>query len=287
MAPGAVSAEGARGPGAQWKLQSLEFALDRLLKPVETLTLRSASVLGREVLRDAAVDVRFEGGAFLMPRLRLSALGGRVIGRMAGWRSGEDYRLSLAGEFSGLDVRGLLPGDLRDFSRSTSLTALSTSKGGDSTMSGAIQAEAALRAPQAAGRSGGLIKEISGRLEVTHVGPEALNRALMVVDPEAQNPNVVDIRRRLALASPSRAIFDLKRGYLGIDVELTGLLGQLAGSYSVPRFSVAGALGSGAVGRYLSGLAGLMSAAQPALEALGAKSIVVKEGAAGVEFRRE
>jgi len=189
------------------------------------------------------------------------------VGRLEGAASGGALPGRFEGEFDGIDARYLLPGRLREFP-------------GDASVGGVVAGSVTLRNPAGAH---GLIKDVSGRLDLTHIGPEALDRALLSLDPEALNPGIVGIRNRLGLASPRRVRVELRRGFVGGQVELVGLVGGIVGTYAVPRFGIADALGSttlermAAVGRWLSAM-------RPVLDVLGARRIVLMpEG--GVELR--
>jgi len=259
--------------GAGWEQRGLTLAVDRLLEPAESLKVRSVSLLGREVLRDLAVSLSIEGESLSVPRLTVGALGGRVVGRMGSWRAGDVYEVRAEGEFDGLDMRRMLPPHLRDIK-------------GDASLSGNVHAEVGIRAPAAEGEQQPVnpIKEIAGELVVTRIGSETLDRALLFIDPEAENPRIVQIRGKLPLANPRGGRVELRRGFVSGQVELQGLLSGLVSSYPVPRFSIVEALASERAGRYLSAFSRLMSMARAPLQALGSGSIVLREE--GIEFRR-
>ena len=196
-----------------------------------------------------------------------------MVARMGAWRAGNAYEIYAESEFDGLDVRQMLPPHLRDIK-------------GDSSMSGNMRAEMSLRLPGAEGEQPVVnpIKEVSARLTVTHIGPEALDRALLLVDPKAENPNIVQMRGRLGLASPRRGYAELRRGFVSGEVELQGLVSGLVDGYALPRFSIVQAFASARAGRYLSRFAEMMSRSRIALDAVGADDILLREDR--IEFLR-
>ncbi len=228
--------------------------------------------VGKAKERLAALAARLKKGeTFRVPRASLSVLDGQVLARLGGWLGEDTYRLNAEGEFDGVDIRRLLPPALREFS-------------GDASMAGNMWVEVDLPGWGLVSSDGGrqAIKELSGRLNITHIGPEALDRALLALDPKEENPSIVQIRARLALAGPRRVLAELERGFVHIEVEFQGLLGKLADRYRVPRFSIAQVLGAGPM-RDLGKALGRLSAASKALEALGARQIIL--GPDGMRFR--
>jgi hypothetical protein len=105
--------------------------------------------------------------------------------------------------------------------------------------------------------------DVAGRLEVTHVGPSALDRLLMSLDPKAANPSILQARAALAMAKPVRAKAVLEHGFLSLNVEVEGPAPGMTVEYSIPRFSVAELLAS-------ERLSALLRRAAPALRALDA-----------------
>ena len=270
---GGSGSEARQETAAAWKDRGFAIALDRLLEPVDSITVRSVSALGHEVLKDVGINVRLEGETVRVPRLTLGMLGGQMVARMGAWRAGNAYEIYAESEFDGLDVRQMLPPHLRDIK-------------GDSSMSGNMRAEMSLRLPGAEGEQPVVnpIKEVSARLTVTHIGPEALDRALLLVDPKAENPNIVQMRGRLGLASPRRGYAELRRGFVSGEVELQGLVSGLVDGYALPRFSIVQAFASARAGRYLSRFAEMMSRSRIALDAVGADDILLREDR--IEFLR-
>ncbi len=255
-------------PGARAIQAGFDPALERLVKPGHDLTIRSVSLFGGEVLEDIALDIRLDEQGLVVPRARLNVLGGDVLARLAGRLGNDGFTVSLEGEFGGVDIRRMLPPHLREFP-------------GDALVGGNLRGMVALRGRE---RAGSAIKDISASLDLAHIGPKALDRALLLLDPEAENPSIVQIRARLALARPRRVVAKLESGFVSVDVELEGLVGRLVSRHSVPRFSISEALRSEALQRHLEGL-GKLARARRSLEALRAGRIVLVGEEGRVEFR--
>ncbi|MDP6438243.1 MAG: hypothetical protein QGH74_01275, partial [Candidatus Brocadiia bacterium] len=267
-------------PGAAWAQQGMAPAITQFLEPEDDLTLRSVSVLGQTLVEELSLCVRLEPDGFRVPRAHMRVLGGQVIGRTAGWMEEGGVRLFLEGEFDGLDVRRMLPPELRDFR-------------GDSSVSGIARAELALRSfmdalEPADGstpvRARNPFRDVQGLLDVTHIGPEALRRATLVVDPRAENPSFVQLRRALALASPRSVRLRSRAGFVEGEVQLQGLFGRLLHSYPVPRLSVTEAFGLERAREYFGLFSRAIDAARLPIEALAAEKIVLSEDGWEITF---
>jgi len=261
-------------PAAAWERSGLALAFDRLVRPTESLRVGSVSLLGRKVVEDVGIDLDVTPSALLVPRASLKVLGGRMVGRAGAWRAADELEVRLESEFDGLDARAMLPPHLRDFK-------------GDSSISGSARGEVVLRMPPAGDESSApaLLKEVAGRVDVTHIGASALDRALLVLDPQAEDPGIVQMRGQLGLASPRSGRLELKGAFVGIDVELQGLAGRLMRRYSIPPFSIAEALRSRSVESRLAVASRMLSLLRLPMEALGAEEIVLKADGSGVELR--
>ncbi len=243
-------------------------AAERLLGASGAVSLDSVEVLGRELMRGLSADVELRGGSFSVPRLSLAILGGSLTGRFFLAGEAGELAASCEQEFTGLDVRLLLPRAYRGF-------------GGDATVAGNMRVSLAL-AEDGDSRAASPLKGLSAELNVTHIGSEALRSLLLVVDPQEQNPNVVRIRSKLRLAAPRLVTVELKRGFVSADVELRGLASPLVSRYSIPRFSIAGLLGS----ERFSSLFSRANLAQRALRVLSARQIELGDAGPGSGFRQ-
>ncbi len=222
-----IAAEPQRaGPGLLAGLPEYGGAADRLAAPGEELTVGAVSVLGTELLRDGGLTMEVRGARLAVPALYAHPLGGRLVGRGSFLLGPEGPEASVQGEFTGVDMRRLLRPGLREF-------------GGDPEVSGTVAVSAVLAPPPAGEGQYNVLKDIAGRLELTEVGSDALDRALLALDPEQSNPMILRARSGLLLARPSGASASLQRGFLTGSVRTRGLLGRLLADYSLPRIDLA------------------------------------------------
>lgn len=206
-------------------------AADELLTPDDMLTVRSISVLGTELVRDLGIELVARGAAVSVPRFYLHPLGGKLVGA-ASFRPVEAGRQArIEGEFAGIDFRRMLPAGLRDFR-------------GDARVNGTFMLGALISPEAATGPSYNPIKDVAAELDITEIGPDALDRLLLALDPKAANPSIVRARSALRLASPLRARASLEHGFFSADVELQGLVSGLITEYSIPRFNLANLFGA-------------------------------------------
>ena len=234
-------------------------AAERLLGASGAVSLGSLEVLGRELMRGLSADVELRGGDFSVPRLSLEVLGGSLTARFYLTGEAGELTASCEQELTGVDLRLLLPRGYRRFS-------------GDATVDGNMRVSLAL-AEEGDSRGASPLKGLSAELNVTHIGSEALRSLMLAADPQEQNPNIVRIRSKLRLASPRLVTVELKRGFVAADVELRGLASPLVSRYSIPRFSIAGLLGS----ERLSSLFSRANLARRALRVLSARQIELDE----------
>mgnify|MGYP006281490613 FL=1 len=242
----------------EWEEAGLSPSFGYLTGPDADLVVNSVSVGGRRLLEGLHIDARRTGAGLEVSRGRFRMYDGQVLGRMLGRASEEGLLLRLEAACDGVDTRYLLPGRLAGFK-------------GDSSISGNLHGSIDLQLPPGERP----IQGISGRLNVTHIGPRALDRALLALDPESENPNIVRIRNRLQLATPSRVNLELERGFFSLGVDLQGSIGQLATHYSVPRFNVASLLGGESVREYTRALERLTEL-QPFIRALNADHLYLE-----------
>jgi len=185
------------------------------------LRVSAVSLAGRRLVGGVKVVLAAEGGSFAVPRLQATVLGGLLTGVASFARAEGGRAVEARGEFSGLDLRYLLPARLRGFR-------------GDSQIDGNLTLHALL-----SGSARAPVKDVSAQLNATHIGPTALDRLLLSLDPEGVNPSIVRTRRALAFGKPRRASASLRHGFLAIEADLEGLAGGLVTRYSVPGFNVA------------------------------------------------
>lgn len=56
------------------------------------------------------------------------------------------------------------------------------------------------------------------KLFITHIGQEAVDRLLVLLDPEGSNPTLVSARSQIKLANPSKVSLQLARGMLSVEI---------------------------------------------------------------------
>ncbi|MHC4592982.1 MAG: hypothetical protein ACYS8L_09860, partial [Planctomycetota bacterium] len=215
-----------RRDGLRTEVPQFGTAADQLSPVGEGISIGSLSVFGCEVVRDASIEVSTRGGTFSSPHIYLYPLSGILVGTayLNPVDTGREARVR--GEFSGVDVRLLLPSRLRDF-------------GGDASVNGSFSIGTGLAWAPAGRTAVSPLTDVAANVEITHIGAAALDRLLLALDPQAANPNIVRARRALLLANPVRARASLERSFVGVSVELEALATGLITEYSIPRFSIA------------------------------------------------
>jgi len=213
-------------------------AADALIPPDQALTLRSASLLGKPLVSNLTARIETGGSALSVPGIYLQPLGGELVGSAsflplpaAGAPVGSGRELQVEGEFAGVDLRLLLPPDLRDFS-------------GDSQIDGSFMLGAVISPPPAGELAYNPLKDVMARLNVTHIGAEALDHLLLGLDPRAANPSIARARQALGFAAPVSVSGSLERAFAAADVQLQGLASNLVTDYDIPRFNVAQLFGA-------------------------------------------
>jgi len=224
-------AEERPSPAAGLDDELAEYATgaDQLLAPAEAIELGDVSVLGMDLVQGFRAELAAHGADVEARRFFLRLLDGKLTGRLSLQGGPEGRRLRVRGEFGGIDLGRMLPDRMAEFR-------------GDSQVAGSFTLTALLAGREAL--SYNPIKDVSGRLSVTHIGPKALDRLLLSLDPEGENPSIVRLRKLLKLGGPRGVDVRLQRGFVSIEVELQGLPRGLGKRYSIPRFNVGRALSS-------------------------------------------
>jgi len=251
------------GPGPAE--EPLPVPVYRLVETQDNLSMRSLRLMGKRVAEDVRLKVRVADGALRFSDIRMRLLGGRLVGNVCVVQSDDVLEFRADSEFEGLDFRRLLPGQFKDVKASTSVS-------GNLRVRGTLDPVA----PSPLG-------EARVTMDITHIGSQALDRLLLMLDPGGQKPSIVQIRSRLKLASPSRVLVKLRRGFIGIDVELHGLVGGLISRYSVPRFNVGPKLSEEPLKSALERFSG--TARLVLRRFLGSERIEIDEEGAAIRFR--
>ena len=74
------------------------------------------------------------------------------------------------------------------------------------------------------------LSRLGCRIDITHIGKEALDRLLVFLDPEGSNPTLSNARAQLKLANPSKVKIEIARGQLNLRIRFQGSL--------IPRFEL-------------------------------------------------
>jgi hypothetical protein len=260
---------GRRGEAAArtaWRMGGLQPAMSRMVEPEPDLGIDSISADGRALVKSVRIDARRVGSGLELNPVWMEVLEGNLLGRAVGWTVGDDLHLRAEAEYDGINTQVLLPPALAVFP-------------GDSTLAGNVRLGFDLQ-----GASGSRpIQGMFVRLNVTRIGSAALDQALWALDPDAENPGIVQIRSRLGLTTPRRMRVELERGFLSLGVDLRGVLSNIVTHYSVPRFNVSNLLGRERWGEYRTAF-GRMGGLRFAIDALAADHIAVTDKTGELKF---
>lgn len=162
--------------------------------------------LGVLSISNFSTNLLFDRNALKVQNLAMNLLGGGLGGNLI-VNTGEGFGLSAQIEAARLDLNQLLAVDKRIPGDSLIDATIGTSvyfeKG-----SGALD-----------------LSRTDLNIFVTHIGPEALDRLLVFLDPEGSNPTLVSARSQIKLANPSRVTIQLVRGFMNLEIHFSeGLL---------------------------------------------------------------
>ena len=68
------------------------------------------------------------------------------------------------------------------------------------------------------------LSRLACRIDITHIGKEALDRLLVFLDPEGRRPALSTARAQLKLANPSQVNIEIARGQLSLRIQFQGSL---------------------------------------------------------------
>lgn len=216
-------------PGFAEGLPRLSPAIGGLLSSADGISLGSLRLFGTEIARDGILQLLVDA-----PRVQASyhlrPLGGRMIGTAQVTSVAPGARLRARAEFADVDCRMLLPPELRPFR-------------GDSRVNGTARGNFVI----APAESGAVLRDVEAAIDLTHIGPLALSRAILALDPEGERPSLVRLRRALSWGAPRGVRVRLNAGFVSASVELQGTAAGLLREYALPAFNVAGLLAAPAV----------------------------------------
>ena len=152
-------------------------------------------------VEDFTLDLNFDRGVWI-DQISMSLLGGSVAGRVGAGVLDGRYVLGLAMEFTGLNGKSLLPFLDR------SVTAREAEVSGNFMVAARLGSQKHLS-----------LDDIEMAVNVTKVGPKALDAFLRAQDPYESDPNIVAVRRYIALGGrPTRIAVRVLNGEMRQDV---------------------------------------------------------------------
>ncbi|MCK4283792.1 MAG: hypothetical protein KAX44_05710, partial [Candidatus Brocadiae bacterium] len=154
------------GPDLRAVIPEFATAVDGLAPPADRLCVETIGFMGHELVSDLETELAVRGATFAVPRFHLGLLGGQMVGAASFHPAPGGRELSLQGEFAGVDFRWMLPPGLRAFR-------------GDAEVTGNFLLDALVSGSPAEGATPNPIKDVAGRLDVTHIGSAALDRLLL------------------------------------------------------------------------------------------------------------
>jgi len=204
------------------------------------------------------IDLFYKDNRLMIDKFLFDLLHGTVGGSFALENSPDGPVLKFSSEFTGLDL-GVL---LKNHAELTGLTS-------------EIDGRQSLKLVLGKNDESVGLDQIEAEIEITRIGAETLDRLLLSIDPEESKPAIVDIRSKLKLASPHRALITIKNGNLSVEVWLKNkLMGGIIKAPELKRVPIASLQEFAQVTTALEGLKSI----QDLLKYLSAK---------GIEFDKE
>ncbi len=161
--------------------------------------------LGPLTIQSLSTHIAFQQQVLRIQNLAMNLLGGGIGGNMA-IAIEHPLRLSADFEIANLDINELM----------TKKNQIS----GDSKISATLALDARLQ-----DETGAIdLSRLSGQVNITHIGKEALDRLLVFLDPEGRNPTLSNARAQLNLANPSQVNMEIARGQLNLVITFQGSL---------------------------------------------------------------
>ena len=161
--------------------------------------------VGPLTIQHLSKNVAFQQQTLRFQNLAMNLLGGGIGGNFA---ITADHPLRLSGgfEFTNLDINQLL----------TQHNQIAR----DSEITGTVALDAILK-----DQTGAIdLSRLAFRVNITHIGKEALDRLLIAIDPEGSNPTISNARAQLKLANPSQVDLEIGRGQLEMTIAFRGAL---------------------------------------------------------------
>ena len=161
--------------------------------------------LGPLTIQHLSAHIAFQQQTLRIQNLAMNLLGGGIGGHVT-IAMEHPLRVSAGLEIANLDINQLLK----------------TSKqiSGDSEIAATIALDARFQ-----DETGAIdLSRLAFRINITHIGAEALDRLLVFLDPEGRRPALSTARAQLKLANPSRVNIEIARGQLSLLIQFQGSL---------------------------------------------------------------
>lgn len=192
------------------------------------------------------LDPLYKDNQFRIEKFLFETLSGSVAGNLFLQPTAEGPRLNLFVEFAGLDFQRLI--DKNPASRETEID-------GNMTLGFRIHMGDKRREIS--------LDELEVKVLITRIGDEALDRALLFLDPEESKPALVNIRSKLKLATPHQIALTLKNGNLNLDIWLKNkVFGDIFKAPGLKRIPVANLKHFKDISKLLQNLSALNDALQ-------------------------
>ena len=164
-----------------------------------------AITLGPLTIQHLSTHIAFQQQTLRIQNLVMNLLGGGIGGHVT-IAIEHPLRVSAGFEIADLDINQLL--------KTTKQIA------GDSTIAATITLDALFQ-----DETGAIdLSRLACRIDVTHIGAEALDRLLVFLDPEGRRPALSTARAQLKLANPSHVHIVIARGQLNVVIQFQGSL---------------------------------------------------------------
>jgi len=159
--------------------------------------------LGPLTIQHLSTHVAFQQHVLRIQNLAMNLLGGGIGGNIA-IAVEHPLRVSAGFEIANLDVNQLLK-------KNNQIS-------GDSEIAATIALDAIFQ-----DETGAIdLSRLACRVDITHIGKEALERLLVFLDPEGSNPTLSNARAQLKLANPSKVHIEIARGQLNLIIRFQG-----------------------------------------------------------------
>ncbi|MEW5909870.1 MAG: hypothetical protein AB1659_08725, partial [Thermodesulfobacteriota bacterium] len=155
-------------------------------------------------MHQGIIDLEIENGLPKLTHLETNLLGGSLMGSGSIFEKENKIYLTWNASFSGLNPRNLL------YQKSKK------PQNEEMTLSGRISAAFPLSI-----RLQQVFQELGFNLQFSHIGSEAMQEILSILDPYETNETMVSIRRMLRSGKPKWIEVDVKNGILALNGEIT------------------------------------------------------------------